>query len=109
VIHYLWPMGGPIYGRSYTITRIEDLSDGLHCTLEEVCAPAPVTTAALVAGGAVRLNAYAVIARAVEEGALAGVRQAHKHTDTPNPEEISDAVLAAVLNSLSEVLDYDNE
>jgi hypothetical protein len=50
------------------------------------------------------LNAYAVVARAVEEGVALGWRRAHKHTDEPDEATLFDAIEQAVLNALSEVI-----
>lgn len=57
----------------------------------------------------VRVNAYAVIARAVEEGVVYGISRAHKHTDHPSREELREAIEQAVLNDLCEVLRFDAE
>ena len=55
----------------------------------------------------VRINAWAVISRAVEEGAILGWYRAHKHSDAPEPEQAAEAIATAILNELSEVLDFD--
>ena len=57
----------------------------------------------------VKINAYAVIERAVEEGVSYGYMRAHKHTDTPNPDEIKTEIENAVMNSLSDVLIYNTD
>lgn len=55
---------------------------------------------------AIRVNAYAVVADAVERGSLTGVRRAYKHTDTPSQEYIATEVEKAVTDALCEVLDF---
>ena len=54
----------------------------------------------------IRLKAYPLIERAVEEGTAYGWNRAHKHTDAPEPAHIRDAIVAAVMNSLDEILDW---
>ena len=53
----------------------------------------------------VKLNAWAIIARAVEEGVAYGYGRAHKH-GKPDEETLKNEVYNSVLNSLSEVLSY---
>jgi len=52
------------------------------------------------------VNIYTVLSRAVEEGAHYGVNRAYKHTDTPSRDTIIYEVEMAVMNALSEVVDY---
>lgn len=59
-----------------------------------------------VAPGSMRVRAYPVLERAVEEGIAAGWRRAHKHTDKPAPELIREAVLDAVLSAICEAFDF---
>lgn len=59
--------------------------------------------------GRVRINTYAVIERAVEEGIEFGWGRAHKHTDTPTPEHVREAVHIAVMNELSDLLRFDGD
>jgi len=56
--------------------------------------------------GVVRIDAYAVISRAVEEGIEYGWNRAHKHTDKPSKDLILTEMENAIMNSLSEVLQY---
>lgn len=63
----------------------------------------------LEAKASVKINAYEVMARAVEEGVSYGTRRAFKHTDTPSLELIEQEVQLAVLNSLCEVFGFDTE
>ena len=56
-----------------------------------------------------KIKLYDVIARAVEEGVAYGTRRAYKHTDCPSLEQIQSEVEQAVLNSLCEVLQFEEE
>jgi hypothetical protein len=56
--------------------------------------------------GSVRVNAYEVVSRAVEEGVAYGYNRAHKHTAQPTEEHLREQVEAAVMNALCEVLDF---
>lgn len=55
--------------------------------------------------GALRVNVYEVMTRAVEEGIAYGWRRAHKHTDTPSEETIRDEIERGVMNALMEVFE----
>ena len=57
--------------------------------------------------GTLRINAYAVLSRAVEEGVAFGYRRAHKHTDKPDEEALAQAIGQAVMDAISEVFDFD--
>ena len=59
--------------------------------------------------GAVRLNAWEILSRAVEEGVASGWRRAHKHDDHPGEETISECIRTAVMDSISEVILWDDE
>jgi predicted Zn-dependent protease with MMP-like domain len=65
-------------------------------------------TKPLVRGG-MKLRAYDVLRRAVEEGAAYGWRRAHKHTDTPGEDAIVDQIVQGVLNEICEYFDFDDE
>lgn len=53
----------------------------------------------------VRLNAYAIVRRAVEEGVIAGCRRAVKHVDDPpDLTPYAGAIEEAVMHALSEVI-----
>jgi hypothetical protein len=47
-------------------------------------------------------HAYRLMARCVEDGIKLGIARAYKHTDTPPPEQLEDAIYAAVTNELCE-------
>lgn len=49
-----------------------------------------------------RVDAYAVMARAVEEGAAYGWRRAFKYHDKPTDEQATEAITQAVLNEICE-------
>jgi hypothetical protein len=53
-----------------------------------------------------RIRAYSVVARAVSEGVEYGYRRAHKHVDTPAEDAILIAIEEAVMDELSEVIDW---
>jgi phage-related protein len=55
-----------------------------------------------------RVNTWAVVQRAVEEGCAYGARRAFKHTDAPTSEQIEDACTRAVIDALCEVLLFDD-
>ncbi len=59
----------------------------------------------------VRLDAYAVISRAVEEGIAYGYQRAHKHLDrggVASADTIKAEIETAVMNALSEVIKFDD-
>lgn len=62
----------------------------------------------IVAGG-MRVRAYDVLRRAIEEGVEYGWRRAHKHTDAPDTETIKDQLVTGILNEVSEYFDFDDE
>jgi hypothetical protein len=55
----------------------------------------------------IRVNAYAVISRAVEEGVAYGYMRAHKHVDSPTEAHLTSEVTDAVMGALCGVLDFD--
>jgi len=57
--------------------------------------------------GGMRVRAYEVLRRAIEEGLEYGWRRAHKHTDTPDESAIKEEVLQGILNEVCEVFDFD--
>jgi hypothetical protein len=57
---------------------------------------------------AVKVDLYAIISRAVDEGTAYGVRRAFKHTETPDIEATIECVSREVMNALCEVLRFDD-
>lgn len=51
---------------------------------------------------------YNLIVQCVENGIQYGWNRAHKHTDTPAPEQIRDAIETAVLNEICEWFEFDD-
>jgi hypothetical protein len=58
--------------------------------------------------GGLRVRAYEVLRRAIEEGVEHGWRRAHKHTDAPDEETIKDQVVTGVLNEVCEYFNFDD-
>lgn len=56
----------------------------------------------------VRLRAYDVIAEAVERGIRLGINSAQKYNDKPNRAQFEDAIYRSVMNTLAEILDFDD-
>jgi hypothetical protein len=57
--------------------------------------------------GGPRVDAYAVLVRAVEEGAAYGYRHAHKHTSKPGEEAILGEIESGVVNAICEVFRFE--
>lgn len=55
-----------------------------------------------------RPKTYPILAEAVENGVKYGYHRAHKHNDNPDREEITDAIISAVLNEIFEWFDIDD-
>lgn len=55
---------------------------------------------------AIHVNAYRVVAEAVEAGVAYGWNRAHKHTDEPFPEDTRRAIADAVMSELCEWLKF---
>lgn len=53
-----------------------------------------------------KLKAYIIISKAIEDGIAMGFSRAHKHTNTPNSTDIHEAVLAAVMSELCDIIDF---
>ena len=59
--------------------------------------------------GAIRIDAYKIVTRAVEEGVRCGMSRAHKHTGSPTPDDIAESIEQAVINALCDVLRFGDE
>lgn len=55
----------------------------------------------------IQVDSYAVLDRAVEEGIRWGWERAHKHTATPSPSDIQDAIARAVMHEITEYFKFD--
>lgn len=53
------------------------------------------------------INVWKVVSEAVEAGVRIGYRRAHKHVDNPSEEHVVDNVCREVMNSLTEVVDFE--
>lgn len=62
---------------------------------------------ACVVSASIRIRAYDVISRAVEEGIARGWNRAHKHSDSPSPETIRIAIEEEVMLEISDVVDFE--
>jgi len=56
-----------------------------------------------------KLNWYNIISRAVDEGITTGYRVAHKHTKSPDMDNLTQAIYDSIMNSLSEVVAWEEE
>lgn len=50
---------------------------------------------------------YPILVDAVENGVKYGYHRAHKHNDNPDREQITDAIISAVLNEICEWFEID--
>ena len=57
--------------------------------------------------GSMRVRAYDVLRRAIEEGVEYGWRRAHKHTGTPDEETIKEQIVTGILNEVCEIFDFE--
>ena len=55
----------------------------------------------------IKLNTYNILSEAITQGINFGWLHAHKHSDTPSEDTIKDYIYNDIMNSLSEVIDYD--
>jgi hypothetical protein len=60
-----------------------------------------------VVSGVLRVKAWPVLERAVEEGVAYGWQRAHKHTDNPGEDLILDDIGQAVMSSICEAFEID--
>lgn len=58
--------------------------------------------------GGLRVRAYEVLRRAIEEGLDYGWMRAHKHTDHPDEATIKDQVLQGILNEVCEYFEFED-
>lgn len=49
-----------------------------------------------------KANEYQLMVQCVEEGYKYGYHRAHKHTDTPTPEQLAAAIQEAIINAMCE-------
>jgi hypothetical protein len=54
-----------------------------------------------------RAKEYEVLSRAVEEGVAYGLMRAHKYTDKPSEQHLSNEVHQAVMGSISEWFEFE--
>lgn len=54
-----------------------------------------------------RPNSYKLVEFCVENGALMGWARAHKHTDTPNGNQVQAAMVEAIMLEISEWFDFE--
>ena len=59
--------------------------------------------------GGMKIRAYPVLYRAIEEGVAFGWRRAHKYIDTPDVESIAEQIVTAVLNEICEYFNFDDD
>lgn len=64
---------------------------------------------AKVAAGTMRVRAYEVLRRAVEEGVASGYRRAHKYLEKPTEDELRDHIEGGVMNAIAEWFDFDDD
>lgn len=55
----------------------------------------------------VKLRAYEIISRAVEEGVGYGIARAFKYSDAPDRDSLAEQVELAVMNALCDVLEFE--
>ena len=63
----------------------------------------------VISDARVRVRAFDVFQRAVEEGIAYGWQRAHKHTDTPSEEDVKESIEAGVLNAVGEYFEFEEE
>jgi hypothetical protein len=56
-----------------------------------------------------KINLYKLIERSVDDGIEAGWRRAHKHTNEPEPSYVREQIETAIMNAVSEWLEYSGE
>lgn len=56
----------------------------------------------------IKFRFYDIVQRAVEEGVAYGYHRAHKHSDSPNENQMKQEVEQAVMFALSEIIDFED-
>jgi len=56
-----------------------------------------------------RPKTYPILVEAVENGVKYGYHRAHKHNDNPDQDQITDAIINAVINEIFEWFDIDDD
>lgn len=56
-----------------------------------------------------RKNIYDVFAECIEQGITAGWEHAHKHTNTPAPNEVRAEIYSAIMLAVSEQFEFSND
>ena len=57
----------------------------------------------------IKLDTYALLERAVEEGVAYGYRRAYKHNDKPDGEAFIREIIRAVMGSLSDIVVFNDD
>ena len=57
----------------------------------------------------IRLRAYDVVAEAVERGIRLGIASARKFNNQPNRAQFEDAIYRSVMNTLAEILEFNDD
>ena len=56
-----------------------------------------------------RIKAYNILQRAIEDGIMYGYQRAFKYTDVPTEDQIKQAMIDSVINEICEVIDFDHD
>jgi hypothetical protein len=56
-----------------------------------------------------KVKYHVILTRCIEDGISMGWQRAHKHTDTPEPHQIVDAISLAIDQELNDVFDFSDE
>jgi hypothetical protein len=68
----------------------------------------PATTAKRPVRGGMKVRAYPVLCRAIEDGVAYGWQRAHKHLDAPDAQTIEEQIVTAVVNEICHYFDFDD-
>ena len=58
--------------------------------------------------GGLKVRAYPVLCRAIEDGFAYGWRRAHKHIDAPDARTIEEQIVTAVVDEICQYFDFDD-